>query len=203
MKLFKFPCAILLFMLVTFAGVMSAQSLVEKHARVSVTDSLNGQDTSKVGSVDVFKIVDGFLQNFPSDLDVSSTDFTAVLGAQTAQVLQMMGATHISNHGGVLKLTLQKPFEHDLGKKADIKLDQECSFRYERQPGTVKITAVHGIQVKVNWFLGWMDFKAVKLASDSAGNTVVDATVHTLWKDRDYHTVLGPDGKPLPAPKTR
>lgn len=200
LKLLRITPVLLLLMFAVLVSVLSAQPLVDRQVNASLTGSLSAQDTGKP-VIDVFKLVDGFLIKFPSDFDVSAKDFVAVLGTETAQALQALGATHISNHGGVVKLSLKDSYEHGISNKADIKVEQESSFKYELETNSVKIGQITGIEVKVSWLLGWMDFKSLSLARDSAGNTVVDAKVHALFKDRDYHTVLGLDGKPLPTPR--
>lgn len=158
----------------------------------------NDKDTTMVTKndpLDAHKIASDLLNHFPDGTDMSDSQFAGQLDSTTVSELSNLGVTRITNLNGHFSVTLKKPTVYKT-KKADIKLAAAVDFDYVRNGDKMTFTNVTGIEVKVNFLLGWMKVLSADIDKDATtGDTIVVGQVHFWGGTVTHRAVIKPDGK--------
>lgn len=150
--------------------------------------------------IDVYAFISEFVSKFPDGTDVSDGTFDAALGAEIRQQLRKVGIQQLSNQGGVFVVRLAREQEYKLRVRIAVK--RLLRFTLARDGNALVFSDIEGMELKVSFFLDWLELKHLKVSKDASGNTVIYAELVSGIVGRVSKTVtLGPDGKPIPPPK--
>jgi hypothetical protein len=136
--------------------------------------------------------------SLPSGTSLDQSQFDKVLGTDAATFLRSMNVTHLDSLNHAVHVTLSKQYETKAAS-ADIRLDTTVSFTFsENASGTLICDNIVGINVNASALLGWMPVKHVEVSHDTAGNTIIEVEVSSLFGTIKRTIKLDPDGNPLP-----
>jgi hypothetical protein len=153
------------------------------------------KDTTVSKNIDVYKIANTFLANFPAGSDYTEAGYSAVLDTAAAAGLKSLCVTRVTNTNGHFVVSLSQPVERRT-KKANIKAKAQLEFDYaEDASGKMTFTNVRGLEVKVNFLLGWMDVLNMEITRNDEGASVIDVQVKFWGGTVKHRAVVAPDGK--------
>lgn len=157
--------------------------------------------TSRQTGNNLFAFLEDVLQKVPQG-NLDSTQFDRVLGVDAGDYLRTAQVSQIAVKADLFTLTMIQPREIDLNGQADVKVAQQVTFRYQKDKnGTIYLSQIRGLEVRVSWILGYMDVSQIEVSSGTAGDTLLVVTVDTLFGKTRRSFTIGADGKPkAPSP---
>ncbi|MBS1995400.1 MAG: hypothetical protein JSS86_03780 [Cyanobacteria bacterium SZAS LIN-2] len=138
------------------------------------------------------------LASIPSGTSLDQAQFDSVLGVDAGNFLRSLNVIHVDSLNGSIKVQLSTPYSNTLNGN-EIRLGKLVQFSFTvNAAGVLICDPIAGIDVKANVLLGWMPVKHVEVSHDTAGNTIIEVEVSTLFGTVKRVVRLDPDGKPIP-----
>jgi len=135
--------------------------------------------------------------SLPSGTSLDQSQFDKALGTDAATFLRSVNVTHIDSLNNTVHVTLSAAYTATTSA-AQIRLDQAVSFSFsENASGTLICDNISGIEVNASALLGWMPIKHAEISHDTAGNTIIEVEVSTLFGTVKRTIKLDPNGNTI------